>query len=56
MTGYSEFPTNKAAAVTNYADVLQKPFSRSALLEKVRMATSALDSNHFGETKVGGAT
>jgi signal transduction histidine kinase/ActR/RegA family two-component response regulator len=56
MTGYSEFPTNKAAAVTNYADVLQKPFSRSTLLEKVRMAISALDSTHFGETKVEGAT
>jgi signal transduction histidine kinase/CheY-like chemotaxis protein len=56
MSGYAEFPTNKAADLTNNADVLQKPFSRSALLEKVHIAMSALRSNHFGETKVGGTT
>jgi signal transduction histidine kinase/CheY-like chemotaxis protein len=56
MTGYAEFPTNKTANLMNNAEVLQKPFSRLDLLEKMRLAMSAFRSHHLGETRVGGPT
>ena len=56
MTGYAEFPAKKREDFTHEADVLQKPFSRSTLLEIVRKAVNAGQGKQMGETKVGGPT
>ena len=54
MTGYAEFSDKNGEAVVSEANVLQKPFSRATLLEKVREALKAAPYDHPGETKVGG--
>jgi hypothetical protein len=36
------------------ANVLQKPFSWSTILEKVQVVLSSSPCKHLGETKVGG--
>lgn len=56
MTGYAEFSAKKREDFTHEADVLQKPFSRSTLLEMVRKAVNAGRGKLMGETKVGGPT
>jgi signal transduction histidine kinase/CheY-like chemotaxis protein len=54
MTGYAEFPARNGEKFSGEVNVLQKPFSRSTLLEKVREAVSVAPGKHLGETKVGG--
>jgi two-component system, cell cycle sensor histidine kinase and response regulator CckA len=54
MTGYAEFPTRNDDAFSIDACVLQKPFSRLTLLEKIREALRAAPRKHPGRTKVEG--
>jgi two-component system cell cycle sensor histidine kinase/response regulator CckA len=55
MTGYAEFPSkNGDDAFSTDACVLQKPFSRLTLLEKIREALRAAPRKHPGKTKVEG--
>jgi two-component system cell cycle sensor histidine kinase/response regulator CckA len=55
MTGYAEFPTkNSDDAFSIDACVLQKPFSRLTLLEKIREALRAAPRKHPGKTSVEG--
>jgi CheY-like chemotaxis protein len=56
MTGYSEFPDKSGEKPSGDASILQKPFSRSTLLEKVREVVSATPPGPLDETKVGGPT
>jgi signal transduction histidine kinase/CheY-like chemotaxis protein len=53
MTGYAEFSEKNGDAVREL-NVLQKPFSRFTLLEKVRQTLSALPSEHLDQTKGSG--
>jgi hypothetical protein len=56
VTGYAEFFGKSGETVAREANVLQKPFSRSTVLEKVREVLSASPcKHHLGGTKVGGS-
>lgn len=46
MTGYAEFSEKNGQKLTSETNLLQKPFSRMTLLEKVREALSAAHSKH----------
>jgi FixJ family two-component response regulator len=52
MTGYSEFSGKIDEKMTGEARMLQKPFSRSTLLEKVREILSAAPSKQTSGTKL----
>ena len=52
MTGYSEFSGKIDEKMTGEASMLQKPFSRSTLLEKVREILSAAPSKQTSGTKL----
>jgi signal transduction histidine kinase/ActR/RegA family two-component response regulator len=54
MTGYAEFPTKNDNAFSIDACVLQKPFSRLTLLEKIREVLRAAPRKHPGKTKIEG--
>ncbi len=56
MTGYAEYPASKPVETPLGFDVLQKPFTRAALLEKVRQAMSATNGKEMDETKKGSPT
>lgn len=53
MTGYAEFSGKNGEAIGDHSSVLQKPFSRPALLEKVREVLLAAQSGPEGRTRVG---
>jgi signal transduction histidine kinase len=50
MTGYAEFSGKNGAKIGDDASILQKPFSRSALLEKVREVLHAIPIKPSGES------
>jgi signal transduction histidine kinase/ActR/RegA family two-component response regulator len=52
MTGYSEFSGKIEEKMTGEASVMQKPFSRSSLLAKVREVLSAAPSKQTSGTKL----
>jgi signal transduction histidine kinase/CheY-like chemotaxis protein len=54
MTGYSEFLGKNGETISGELNVLQKPFSRTTLLEKVRQALSCIPGEHQDETKASG--
>ncbi len=54
MTGYAEFSGKNGDMAEGAAGVLQKPFSRITLLEKVREVLSATSRKPLDGTKVGG--
>jgi signal transduction histidine kinase/CheY-like chemotaxis protein len=54
MTGYAEFSGKNGEPFLEDAQVLQKPFSRATLLNKVREVLSAAPCKPNGGTKVGG--
>jgi len=54
MSGYAEFSGKNEERTPEAARVLQKPFSRNTLLEKVREAMYAAPGSPVGATKVGG--
>jgi signal transduction histidine kinase/CheY-like chemotaxis protein len=54
MTGYAEFSGKYGDMAEGAAGVLQKPFSRITLLEKVREVLSATSRKPLDGTKVGG--
>jgi signal transduction histidine kinase/CheY-like chemotaxis protein len=55
MTGYAEFPSkNNDEAFSIDVCVLQKPFTRLTLLEKIREAVRAAPRKHPGKTKIEG--
>lgn len=54
MTGYSEFSGKNGETISEELNVLQKPFSRTTLLEKVRQALSCIPGEHQDETKASG--
>jgi CheY-like chemotaxis protein len=51
MTGYSEFSWKNLESMPGEASLLQKPFSRLTLLERVRQALGATPSKHPSGTK-----
>jgi len=54
MTGYAEFSGKNGEMAEGAAGVLQKPFSRATLLEKVREVLRATSRKSLDGTKVGG--
>ncbi|HEY2120410.1 MAG TPA: ATP-binding protein [Candidatus Acidoferrum sp.] len=54
MTGYSEFSGKNGETISGELNVLQKPFSRTILLEKVRQALSCIPGEHQDRTKASG--
>lgn len=52
MTGYAEFSGKNVEIVSAATSVMQKPFSRSTLLEKVREVVSAAPITQLGETNL----
>jgi signal transduction histidine kinase len=54
VTGYSEFSGRNGEKMSAEVSLLQKPFSRATLLEKVREVLSVAPYQHLGETKAGG--
>jgi len=54
MTGYAEFSGVSGETTAGAASVMQKPFSRDTLLEKVREVLSATPCKPLGGTKAGG--
>jgi signal transduction histidine kinase/ActR/RegA family two-component response regulator len=54
MSGYAEFSGKNGERVPEATRVLQKPFSRNTLLEKVREAMCITPCNPLDATKVGG--
>jgi FixJ family two-component response regulator len=46
MSGYSEFPGKNLERMSDGANALQKPFSRSTLLAKVREVLGAAPCKH----------
>lgn len=52
MTGYTEFSEKKGEKMAHGASVLQKPFSRLTLLEKVRQVLGVSPGKQPSETKV----
>jgi len=55
MTGYAEFSGKNGEMAEGAAGVLQKPFSRITLLEKVREVLRATSRKPLDGTKVGGS-
>jgi hypothetical protein len=53
MAGYAEFSARNPEAAVGEASVMQKPFTRSTLLDKVREVSSAAPCQPLGGTKVG---
>jgi CheY-like chemotaxis protein len=51
MTGYADFSENNEESPITQDSVLQKPFSSSSLLEKIREALAANSCEHAGEPK-----
>lgn len=51
MTGYSEFSGKNLDSIPGGASLLQKPFSRSTLLERVREVLGAAPGKYPSETK-----
>jgi signal transduction histidine kinase/ActR/RegA family two-component response regulator len=54
MTGYAEFPARGAENISTEAAMLQKPFSRLTLLEKVREVLSTANRKQPDRSKVSG--
>jgi len=53
MTGYTEFSDKNGQMVLIDASILQKPFSRSTLLEQVRNVLNTAPRRSAEESKVG---
>ena len=51
MTGYADYSENNDESSKTQNSVLQKPFSSSSLLEKIREALAANSCEHAGEPK-----
>ena len=56
MTGYAEFSAKNGETMATDASVLQKPFSRRTLLERVREVISATNCKQPDRSKVWGPT
>jgi signal transduction histidine kinase/ActR/RegA family two-component response regulator len=56
MTGYSEYPASNEVETQFGSEVLQKPFSGTVLLEKVRHAIGAANGKELGEKRGVGPT